>query len=275
MSNFKYINAYLTDQELRESLDELNTRSFNSNLKVFRDHFGFRNGELHTFVGTKGSGKSTWSKTILSEILAQGKRVFLYISEEPINKYITSLNVHFRKVYRDKEMVEDSLSRMYVVSEMDDFDMCNEKNFFPYLDSAVAQCKIDLLLFDNFTTSFLSEININDQSKTLRRFKELAMGYNIPVLMFFHTSKGSNLRDMNGDNVRGSATAVNIGSYNYVIHQVRHDEKIRNYIYTEKARYHSIANKKLYEVTYNYDSGIFEKCTDANMKDLKVLIKNE
>ena len=158
---------------------------------------------------------------------------------------------------------------------MNDLSMCNEDDFFDKLEATIVECEINILIFDNFTTSFLSELFISNQSNALRRFKQVAIKYNIPVIMFFHTSKNYNAKALNGDSVRGSATAVNIGSYNYVMHQNVINNKIKNFIYTEKARYHNKANKSVYEIVYDQDKGLFTRCFDFDMSSLKEIIKHE
>lgn len=276
MSNtFNFETAYQDDDEFLESTKALTDVDFKSNLKVFMDHDGFRCGEIHTFIGTKGSGKSTWCKTIIAEMVAQGKNVFLYISEEEISKYTNPLNRFFRLHTKSADQVGKLLNKVITVSEMDDSSICEEKEFFSRLEATILECNINVLIFDNFTTSFLSELYISNQSNSLRRFKQIAMKYNIPVIIFFHTSKNYNSRLLNGDNVRGSATAVNIGSYNYVMHQNVIDNKIKNFVYTEKARYHNKANKSVYEVLYDQSAGVFTRCFDFNLSALKEIIKGE
>lgn len=273
-NEFLYQSIYLTDDEYRLTFDELNKTQFASGLDVFKDHCGFKNGEIHTFVGTKGSGKSTWSKTILSELVVQGKNVFLYLSEETVSKYSLGLNTLFRRELKDVSRLEGLLNKIIAVSELDDFYKGFDDpvdRFFNYLEKAIDDCSIDIIVFDNFTTSFLSEININKQSESQRRLKEIATKYNLPILIFFHTSKNYNSSKIDGDNVRGSATAVNISSYSYVIQQFKTDDKIRNIIHTEKARYHNKANKKYYEAFYNYESGIFDKCKQVSTYEVDEL----
>ena len=76
---------------------------------------------------------------------------------------------------------------------------------------------------------------------------------------------------LDGDNVRGSGTAVNIGSYNYLIAQHLENGNLRNFIYTEKARYHSRANKKMYEMKYDPRVGMFTGCDITTMEKFQAL----
>lgn len=266
--------AYLEDDTFAKVQDENNKTEFKSQLQIFQDHNGFRRGEVHTFVGTKGSGKSTWSKTLLSELAWQEKGVLLYISEENVNKYVLALNRMFRLNNKTTLNAKKYLENIVVLSEME-ASITEGDTFFNHVEELIDVCELDVFVFDNFTTAFLSELNINEQSKMLRRFKEIADKYNIPVILFFHTSKNVDPKKLDGDSVRGSATAINIGSYNYVIYQHKDTSHIRNFIHTEKARYHNKANKKVYEVMYNYDLGIFAKCKQISMQDYREIVRDK
>lgn len=275
MNEFETIKtAYLSDDEFREASDSMYSCNFKSGLTVFSDHNGFIDGELHTFIGTKGSGKSTWSKTILCELAWLGKGVLLYISEERKNKYLQAVNRVFRLSKSKPEEIKNYLENIIVVSEIDE-KIKTEDQFFGLVDKLVENCELDILLIDNFTTSFMSELPINQQSSILRKIKAMADELNIPIVMFFHTAKLSDPKRLDGDNVRGSATAINIGSYNYLISQYKNNISLRNFVYTEKARYHSKANKNMYEVFYNQDLGIFTKSEKIDLSDYSEIVSGK
>jgi len=264
-------SGYLEKNERDDVQKQLYGTNFKTSLKVFQDHNGFINGELHTFIGTKGSGKSTWSKTIISDLVYDDKKLFLYISEERKNKYLKSLNDNFFLILKDEEKVQKALSNIVCISELEvDFKSANE--CLQFLKNICREGEIDILIFDNFTTSFMSEQSVKMQSETLRKFNFLADSLNIPVILFFHTSKLFDSKRLDGDNVRGSATAVNIGSYNYIIAQHKDGSNLRNFIFTEKARYHSTANKRMYELTFDPRVNVFTKCEDYYLEDYHSLI---
>lgn len=263
--------AYLTGEEFKAASDSLYKKNFHSSLNLFSDHNGFIDGELHTFIGTKGSGKSTWSKTILSELVYGGKGVLLYISEERKNKYVQSINKTFRMMNKSEVEVKKYLEDIIVVSEMDE-KITNEIDFFKVVTELITSLELDILILDNFTTSFMSELPIQKQSKILRDIKALADSLDIPILLFFHTAKLSDPKRLDGDNVRGSATAINIGSYNYLITQHMDGTTLRNFVLTEKARYHSKANKNMYEVTYDHRVGLFVKCENYYLADYMQMV---
>ena len=264
-------SAYLSKEEFQKASDSLYKKNFHSDLKIFSDHNGFIEGELHTFIGTKGSGKSTWSKTILSELVYSGKAPLLYISEERKNKYVQAINKTVRLMNKSEEEVKNYLENIIVISEMDE-KVTSVDQFCKMVTELVTSLELDIFIFDNFTTSFMSELGIQTQSAVLRKIKELADTLRIPMLMFFHTAKLSDPKRLDGDNVRGSATAINIGSYNYLITQFVDGSELRNFVLTEKARYHSKANKSMYEVFYDHRVGLFTKCEDYYVADYNQLI---
>jgi adenylate kinase family enzyme len=263
--------AYLEDDEFAKVQDDNNRTDFKSGLQIFSDHNGFRNGEVHTFIGTKGCGKSTWAKTLLSEIVWNDKSALLYISEESRDKYVLNLNRMFRLNSKTSLRAKEYLDNIITVSEME-ISISEGEHFFGLMEKLIDDCELDIFIFDNFTTTFLSELHISEQSKILRRFKEIAIKKNIPVVIFFHTSKNVDPRKLDGDSVKGSGTAINIGSYNYVLYQHKDTSTIRNFIHTEKARYHNKANKKVYEVMYNYDLGTFTGCKQITMQDYREIV---
>jgi hypothetical protein len=245
--------------------------NFKSHLKVFSDHNGFVKGELHTLIGTKGSGKSTWSRTMLTDLVYQEKKVFLYLSEENKIKYLSGLNDLFLEYAKTEDRLREIMDNIVVMSELSEGPETRD-SIMKKITEVVEYCSIEIIIFDNFTTSFLSELNISVQSETLRQFKRMAVANDIPVIMFFHTGKLADPKRLDGDNVRGSATAVNIGSYNYLVTQFMDGTTLRNFIYTEKARYHSLANKKMYELTYSHKDGIFTGCVDYYLEDYMELL---
>jgi len=272
LSRLESLSSGYLDKKERDAVKKnLYGGKFKSSLKVFKDHNGFIDGELHTFIGTKGSGKSTWSKTIIADLLYQEKNVFLCISEERKDKYLSVLNEGMIKVVKTDDKLEEIMDKLFVYSEMDS-PSTNENELLVFLEDVIREANIDILIFDNFTTSFMSELPINTQSKVLRSFKFLADKCNIPVILFFHTSKLHDSKKLDGDNVRGSGTAINIGSYNYLITQFKDGSLLRNFIYTEKARYHSLSNKKMYEMVYNDTAGMFTNCSEYYIEDYKELI---
>ena len=272
MSLLHTLTSGYLDKENRQRVKKtLYAEKFKSNLKVFSDHDGFIDGELHTLIGKKGAGKSTWCKTILAELLYNSQDVFLYISEERKDKYLLNLNENMMRIYNDEEKVSSIADSLTVFSEVDQEQPTIEQ-VFELIKHGVEMSNSKIAIVDNFTTSFMSELPIAQQSKILRAFKSLADMLNIPIFMFFHTSKLSDVKSLDGDNVRGSGTAINIGSYNYVISQHKDGVDLRNFIYTEKARYHSNANKRFYEMTYNPKVGLFTGCKDYYIEDFHALV---
>jgi len=259
--------GYLTKTELAQAKSDHEKTHFKSSLNCFRDHNGFRPGEIHAFVAPKGGGKSTLSRTILADLLYSEKRTLLYLSEEQRSAYMRELNTNFRQIYgNDEARIEEILSRLVVVSELDS-KIETAEAWLKNIKFIIEEECIDLFVFDNFTTSFLGELFVSQQSKILRDLKKLVTKQEIPVLIFLHTSKGKGAGLFSGDDVRGSATAVNLGSYNYILFYFRHIQEA--YLWIEKARYHRKANGQIYKLDFDSRAGIFMDSSVTNLTELK------
>ena len=265
-------SGYLQETEYQESQKDFQTQKFRSALCCFNDHKGFRCGELHTFIAPKGGGKSTLSRTIISELIYGGQKILLYLSEEKAEKYLLELNEKLRVMYKnDQDKIERVLDKLTVVSELSIENEIDCTDWLKRIEYIIEEKEIDLFVFDNFTTSFLGELFVNKQSQLLRDLKKMAEAQDIPVLVFFHTAKGSSNKLFNGDDVRGSATAVNIGSYNYVLFYFRNINEC--FLMNEKARYHRYANGKIYRLKFSGKAGIFVDAIRSNIEELKTAAK--
>jgi archaellum biogenesis ATPase FlaH len=263
--------GYLDLDERLRVRQGLESGGFKTGLRAFDHHGGFQRGELHTFVGGKGIGKSTMTRSIIAPLLNQGKDIILLISEERRSKYLYDLNNNMLRVCKTEEKLKSLMEHLLVVSELE-MNPLNEDEVMDFIREILKESEAQMFIFDNFTTSHLSEVFINKQSSMLRGLKRIADQLDIPVLVFFHTSKMADPNLLNGDNVRGSATAINIGSYNYVMNQVYFEGELRNFLFVEKARYHSKSNKKFYEMKYNPQVGMFVDCNEYYVEDYKAMV---
>lgn len=262
--------ARLTDDEFEYEVKKLNNFEFKSDLNFLSMHRGFRRGEFHCFTGSKGAGKSTLCRTLLAEITKTGKSVFIYLSEEVRTKYMLDVNTMFRQM--DLPHLTDNI---LVMSE---FDLVNHtaKNFIRNIEEIIKKIGVDIFIFDNFTTSFLSELNLSDQSWVLRNMRRISEKCDIPFVIFFHTGKHGDTKKLDTDDIRGSSTAVNLASYAYAMHQHRNElGEIHNYLFVDKSRYHPRANKKYFKLTYNSQDKIFISDREIDKRDYKNAISDE
>jgi len=263
----KLRSGYLEQSEFNEAINDHKETRFKSQLKCFTDHNGFRSGEIHAFIAPKGGGKSTLSRTIVSELLYSDHNILLYLSEEEAQKYLMEINSNVRQIYgADHERATKILDKLKVVSELD-LKITNEDQWLRDIKFIIEEECIDIIVLDNFTTSFLGELFVSKQSQILRNLKKLAAKQDVPILIFFHTAKGAAQKLFGGDDVRGSATAVNLGSYNYILFYFRSINEC--FLWTEKSRYHRRANGQVYQLQFDGRAGIFIDAKVSNMDGLK------
>lgn len=101
--------------------------------------------------------------------------------------------------------------------------------------------------------------------------KELAIGFDIPIILVAHTVKDFDVYNtkMRGDSVRGNATTANVGSYTYCVSTFFRGEKPRTFINVDKARYHGKAQKKYYELQYDNDLELFTEDKPVTEKEFE------
>lgn len=235
-------------EEARARLQEKKAHIyFPTNLEHLRDHNGFRPGEMHILVGIKGGGKSSLFRTWMCECLFHSKRVYIRLSEEP------------SQTYQDEVIV--NLGRIMDVSGLDTIKTDSERElshdqlgaqYFEDLKIRLRNFRADILFFDNFTTSELSECGVQVQGKNAKALRDLAGALNIPVIVASHTGKGFKGNSIaTGDDARGNMTLVNTAPYVYSINVFDGRPGMPTILFTDKARHHPFANKSFYQLTYN------------------------
>lgn len=254
-------SGYLSDEELAIVTAKHNTQVFKSNLNVLNDHNGFQKGELHLVVAPSGGGKSTFIRTIVFELI-RAHKVFLYLSEEPRESYVKSLNAAYSEAVKGSTNPdrERFLQNLKVMTELD-LEEDYKKHFFKILKDEILDHGTEVFIFDNITTSFLDTLGISHAPKVIAFFKRLANELNIAVIMVVHTQKGTTLAKgaFSSENVRGNASSALMGSYVYVVMVVHSDAGTRSFVVTDKARYHPHANKRVYEMNFDKTLGLITR----------------
>lgn len=272
LEGIKLIDGYLSNEDLRKSVEANEKVYFHSVYSIFSDHCGFRPCELHTVIGPKGGSKSTFVKSALFEQCCNGKTVGLYLSEEAPQNYVRDFN----RILTDDEFGGRSiLKNIKIFSELTASE--DQKNdFWSNLDFWIVENGIEILFFDNFTTSYLSRQGIKKEAENITKLRMLAHEKKIPIISVHHTQKGTNVRNkiIDGDDTRGNATAVNMGGYNYVVTTIFDVDPPKTFVLVDKARYHSKSNKQYYEMTFNYKSNLFTKCFKSSINNLKSIMQS-
>lgn len=235
---------------------------FKSRLGCFNSFNGIQRGELTTLTAPKGMGKSTFVKTVITEALCSNRTVLTILSEERTDAYKKPIAECIESVIKDDAECSVTLENSYYASMMDwDRDQKNLDYFLESLENAINTYQIDLVVFDNITTSFIEQMPIGKQGAAIDALRSMAYHYDIGLMCVFHTAKGTNIynRLIDGEDVRGNAVSINAGSYNLVLTTFFRTNPPRSFIHIDKARYHAKANKTYWELGYSKKYGLFLK----------------
>lgn len=270
----KMHDGTMTTEEVEDIENEIKAQHFASRFNCFNIHKGIRKGELSTVIAPYGMGKSTFIRTMVCELLKQHKKTYLFLSEEKPGFYKLPILKAFKKDLKagDPNLY---LKNLNIQSQLE----MEEKNrrlsvFLKNLEDTIQERDVEALIFDNFTTSFLGRSRIDVQAQTVEALKELASKYSVAFILVVHTAKGTNIyQDIpTGENVRGNATTTNVGSYNYVLTTYFRLERPRAFVIVDKARYHSKANKKVFELIYNEQSELFSHDEPSSFEIMQAIM---
>jgi len=265
-------NGFMLDEDITRMDKTANAVDYPSRFNFLSDHNGLRRGEIHCLIAPKGGGKSSLVRGVMLEQLCAGKSVLCYLSEESCDRYMFEMNTIFK--HKTDEERYAVLSNLTVFSELEMKTKNALEEFKSIFNNFVEIKKPDLFIFDNLTTSAMCE-NLKDENDCFEFFKQNKSILNIPLLLVMHTKKGARPRDgfLDGEDVRGSAKKVNVGSYNYVLQTFFELENPRSFLSIDKARYHRKANKNVYELTFSQDGNIYKSDKKSSYDEVIETIK--
>lgn len=253
---------------------DLKTSFYPSKLNVFKKTFGYRKAELSTIIAPYGNGKSTFTRTSIIDFLDNKTKVLVILSEEKCEAYKKDIWMFFYfKTHKNEEETNKIMSKLVILSFMEGelSNVDNSKALRSFLNEFICTEEIEAVFFDNFTTSPLGNASITDQGKSVIALKKVAVEFDIPIVLVLHTEKGTNIYNdtPTGENVRGNAASANIGSYNYIVVTFFKLKVPRAFVVIDKSRYHSDANKKVFELTYDKDLKIYISDKESSFEELE------
>lgn len=260
----------ITKQELDVLVEESSELFFDSPYGFLRSHGGFRPGKLHTILGTSGGGKSTLVRSILlSTINAyKNKNFLLWLSEETENDFLTEM-------HRAK-FSENLYKPLHLFSEIDNMDYRGKLLF--YVREYIIKNKIELVIFDNITTSSMyADVTIKQQTEFAKALKQLALQTNAALVIIAHTGAGitensSRLIDMN--DIRGAKTIVNLSEFFYVLQSFQIENHIFPTITIRKHRGQE-AKSKMFRLKYDPVYRLYTSDAELSFKDFKDAFKRK
>lgn len=266
----RIVTGILSQEEKESTLKARNENRFKSSLLAFKSTNGIRPGEFSVIVGQSGNGKSSLCKTISMNCGAGFVKCYHLLSEEKTSVYKSTIASAFEKATGGKS-TDKFLENLYFDSMLDwDKKEMNMKTFFEHIENVIHSLAVEMIIFDNFTTSFLGSLPINQQAEAVQELRALASHYDIAIVGVFHTAKGTDIykKVVNGEDVRGNASSTNGGSYNYILVTHFRADKPRAFLTVEKARYHPEANQKVYELLYDKDLQIYIGDTKSSYENI-------
>jgi RecA-family ATPase len=271
----RIFNGIVTQEDKEIINIALNEERFKSRLTAFSSTKGLRPGELSVVVGPSGNGKSTLCKTISIENAINGIKCFHLLSEEKTEVYKGGIAQVFEKMTGGKNT--DKFLQNLLFETMLDWDEKEEnlEYLFSYLEEVINTHLPEMIIFDNFTTSFIGDLHISQQGVAINRLRKLASSYDIAIVGVFHTAKGSDLytKILDGDSVRGHASSTNKGSYNYILSTFFRLKEPRAILFLHKTRYHKDTMQTYWDLFFDKELGIYTSSKKVSYEDVKNIME--
>lgn len=262
----------MTETNKKELDRAKNQVRFQSELDVFKLSNGIRPGEFSVIVAPSGNGKSTLCRTIAIECATSKKRCYHLLSEEMCDVYKAPISSIIQRAYSEESDQDEVLSKLFFESMLDwKPEEETVEYFLSHLEDVMNEIAPEMIIFDNFTTSFIGELHISLQGKVIKQLRRFASIYDIALVGVFHTVKGSDIYKnlLSGEDVRGNSTSTNAGSYNYILSTYFRGDKPRSFLFVDKARYHTKLNKTYWELKFHPLLEIFTGCEKSSYEEIK------
>lgn len=273
--SLKIVNGIMTNEEITETISAKEEKRFISSLGVFKSTNGIRPGEFSVIVGQSGNGKSALCKTISMECAINGVKCYHLLSEEKSSVYKSSIASAFNSMTNNNS--EKFLDKLYFDSMLDwDEKQKTMRFLYAHMEEMINDIQPEMIIFDNFTTSYLGSLPIGQQGIAIDLFRKLAAEYDVAIVGVFHTAKGTDIykKIIDGEDVRGNASATNAGSYNYILTTYFRADPPRAILAIDKARYHSEANKTYWELYFDKTLGSYTSDKKLTYDEVQAILNN-
>jgi hypothetical protein len=270
------VSGRITDEERKEIEVAKTEVRFHSNFNFLKATNGLRPREFIALVGSTGGGKSGICKNLSIDCVVSGHKCYTLLSEEKTSVYKDSVHKALTEAGAGKN-VDKFLDKLFYESILDwDKKKMTPEYFLSNLEKKINEIQPELVIFDNFTTSFLEGLSIQKQGDLILDLRRLATDYDIAFFCVFHTAKGTDIykKLITGEDVRGNAGSTNGGSYVYILTTYFSDEEVRAILTIEKARYHPLAQKTVWELNYNKELQLYVGDRKASRKTILEIMQN-
>lgn len=248
----------MNEVETQSRLMEKQAFQYNTDLEVFKCHKGLRKGNIHLYLGTSGSGKSTMLRTIICDAIKNDStvKIKLWLSEETID----DIKDEISKI--TDEFVVPFLYNVEVTSEMEGMNRGSLTELKENFTKFVMSDDDGIVLFDNITTSALYEgLAANTQTQQQGWLKEICIASKKPFFLFAHTDGrvfDNQPRLIDQNDVRGTKGITNIAQYLYISQRFELGNMYFPTLRIVKYRGYSVDNRMFY-LNYNKSTSTFDK----------------
>lgn len=186
-------------------------------------------GQVVLLTGKRGEGKSTFMGAVIAEALNQGKKVLAYSGELPgyhfkrwldlqiagPHNVVTTYNQFSDPEYSLAPEVVEKLNRWYYdqayLYDNNALDGDEYESLLDTIERSIQRYGVDLVCIDNLMTAIdiaSAESQYIQQSQFVRSLKQMAVRYNVVVLLVAHPKKTQGEVSDN-DMVSGSSDITN------------------------------------------------------------------
>lgn len=254
----------MSEAQLSDLVRNKNKVFYKSNFSFLCQHNGLRPGKIHVLMGTSGSGKSTFVRSIVNDFVKiNPESVYFWLSEESSEDLIVAL--------KEQSISQKILSQITVDSELE-----NSSGVDEILDR-VSFTGAKFLVIDNITTSkFYMDRKPGEQSSLVTRIKTFAEKNNIAVLLVAHTKK--DVHDNFGrliteGDIRGSGAVVMMAEFFYIIQKFQAADKFYPTLRIIKHRGQAVT-ERLYALGFDSETVSYTKDVQIDFVRFKELFNN-
>jgi hypothetical protein len=249
---------------------------FYSDFKFLNAHKGHRPGNLHLYLGVAHGGKSTLIRSLILDALKRvdtDKKILVWLSEETENDFLIEFSMALRGF--EKKDAEVIFKKLIVHSELSfSKHFKNEplRRKFEYFKDAVSREDVDIIFYDNITTScFYMDQKIDVQSFFIKEVKEIVGDINKPLIFVAHTGAEvteNSHRLINMNDIRGCKSIVNVVQYCYILQRFHIGEFYFPTLRITKHRGQSVENK-MYYITFDKEKNLYVQDRHLEFEEMK------
>ena len=249
---------------------------FYSDFKFLNAHKGHRPGNLHLYLGVAHGGKSTLIRSLILDALKRvdtDKKILVWLSEETENDFLIEFSMALRGFeQKDAEIIFKKLIVHSELSFSKHFKNEPIKRKFEYFKDAVSRDDVDIIFYDNITTScFYMDQKIDVQSFFIKEVKEIVGDINKPLIFVAHTGAEvteNSHRLINMNDIRGCKSIVNVVQYCYILQRFHIGEFYFPTLRITKHRGQSVENK-MYYITFDKEKNLYVQDRHLEFEEMK------